>query len=311
MNEFLSKFSLQNFLRQFYCGVVFFLPLYLFVPWKVHEFFFQSGLCCKQLICIGALACVIGTLIYHLEKNLYSYVIQGIYEWLEERRPCKLFTKCKLVKKCKLPRECKLLRKCILYLKCRLFRKIIIALVVIGLCVLIHSLHLSIGKTILFSILILCMAKLFLDGKVFKTTIISWIIEGSDAKENRDKNRTETDEMQACDPGHGEIAMHDLRSIAGKIAVWSDFIHCTQSCCFAWILGTCFSYWIIERNCCACCAQCMYSKMYWSLIAAFSILFIESAFIDRHRYSFVMEMKRQYKKLFPHSPYVKTETDKH
>ena len=291
MNEFLSKFSLQNFLRQFYCGVVFFLPLYLFVPWKVHEFFFRSGLCCKQLICIGALACVIGTLIYHLEKNLYSYVIQGIYELLEECRSCKLFKKCKL------------------YWECRLFRTIIIALVVIGLCALIYLLHLSIGESILFSIFVLCIAKLILDGKVFKTTIISWIIEGSGVKENRDKNHTETDEMQARDPGHGEITMHDLRSIAGKIAVWSDFIHCTQSCCFAWILGTCFSYWIIERNCCACCAQCMYSKMDWSLIAAFSILFIESAFIDRHRYSFVMEMKRQYKKLFPHSPYVGTKKD--
>ena len=291
MNEFLSKFSLQNFLRQFYCGVVFFLPLYLFVPWKVHEFFFRRGLCCKQLICIGALACVIGTLIYHLEKNLYSYVIQGIYELLEECRSCKLFKKCKL------------------YWKCRLFRTIIIALVVIGLCALIYLLHLSIGESILSSIFVLCIAKLILDGKVFKTTIISWIIEGSDAKENRDKNRTETNEMQARDPGHGEITMHDLRSIAGKVAVWSDFIHCTQSCCFAWILGTCFSYWIIEKYYSGY-LQNMYSKMDWSLIAAFSILFIESAFIDRHRYSFVMEMKRQYKKLFPHSPYVGTKTDK-
>ena len=89
MNEFLSKFSLQNFLRQFFCGVVFFLPLYLFVLWKVHEFFFQSGICCKkQLICIGALACVIGTLIYHLEKNLYSYVIQGICECERYVRLC-------------------------------------------------------------------------------------------------------------------------------------------------------------------------------------------------------------------------------
>ena len=291
MNEFLSKFSLQNFLRQFYCGVVFFLPLYLFVPWKVHEFFFQSGLCCKQLICIGALACVIGTLIYHLEKNLYSYVIQGIYELLEDCRSCKL------VKKCKLCWEC------------RLFRTIIIALVVIGLCALIYSLHLSIGKTILFSIFILCIAKLFLDGKVFKTTIISWIIEGSDAKENRDKNHTETNEMQARDLGHREITMHDLRSIAGKIAVWSDFIHCTQSCCFAWILGTCLSYWIIEKDCCPCCAQYVSSTMCWSVSAALIILFIESVFIDRHRYSFVMEMKRQYEKLSPRNLYDGTRAD--
>ena len=282
MNEFLSKFSLQNFLRQFYCGVVFFLPLYLFVPWKVHEFFFQSGLCCKQLICIGALACVIGTLIYHLEKNLYSYVIQGIYEWLEERKSLEKYN------------------------------KIIIAGVLLcGLILTLSRCCHCLICVIIASPFILCIVKLFSDGKVFKTTIISWIIEGSDAKENKDKNHTETNEMQARDPGHGEITMHDLRSIAGKIAVWSDFIHCTQSCCFAWILGTCFSYWIIERNCCASCVEYMSSRMDWSLIAAFSILFIESVFIDRHRYSFVMEMKRQYKKLSPHSPYVKPKTDEH
>ena len=51
--------------------------------------------------------------------------------------------------------------------------------------------------------------------------------------------------------------------------------------------------------------------MVWSVIAALTILFIESAFIDRHRYSFVMEMKRQYKKLYPQSPYVETKTDDH
>ena len=301
MNEFLSKFSLQNFLRQFYCGVVFFLPLYLFVPWKVQEFFFQSGICCKkQLICIGTLACVIGTLIYHLEKNLYSYVIQGIYELLEEGRSCKLFKNCKLGRKCKL------------YGECRLFRKIIIALVVISLCVLIYLLHLSIGETILFSIFILCIAKLILDRKVFNTTIISWIIEGSDAKENKDKNRTEIksldgkeiNEIQHRDLGNGEITLHDLRSIAGKIAVWSDFIHCTQSCCFAWIFGTYYSHWLKAND-------PMSSTMVWSVRVALIMLFIESAFIDRHRYSFVMEMKRQYKKLSPQSPYVETKMGEH
>lgn len=280
MNEFLSKFSLQNFLRQFYCGVVFFLPLYLFVPWKVHEFFFQSGLCCKQLICIGALACVIGTLIYHLEKNLYSYVIQGIYEWLEERKSLEKYN-----------------------------RIIIAAVLLCGLIFsLLYYLHSLIGVIIVL-LFTLCLMKLFLGEKVFKTTIISWIIEGSDAKENRDKNHTETNEMQARDLGHREITMHDLRSIAGKIAVWSDFIHCTQSCCFAWILGTCLSYWIIEKDCCPCCAQYVSSTMCWSVSAALIILFIESVFIDRHRYSFVMEMKRQYEKLSPRNLYDGTRAD--
>ena len=290
MNEFLSKFSLQNFLRQFYCGVVFFLPLYLFVPWKVHEFFFPRDNSYIGLICMGALACVIGTLIYHLEKNLYSYVIQGIYEWLEERKSLEKYN-----------------------------RIIIAAVLLCGLIFsLLYYLHSLIGVIIVL-LFTLCLMKLFLGEKVINTTIISWIVEGSDAKEDKDKNHTETKNLDDTEPneiehrdlGNDEITMHDLRSIARRIAVWSDFIHCMQSCCFAWIFGTCFSYWIIEKNCCPCCAQYMLPTMVWSVIAALAILFIESAFIDHHRYSFVMEMKRQYKKLYPQSPYVETKTDDH
>ena len=283
MNEFLSKFSLQNFLRQFYCGVVFFLPLYLFIPWKVHEFFFSRDSSYIGLICIGALACVIGTLIYHLEKNLYSYVIQGIYEWLEER---------------------KLLEK---------YNRIIIAAVLLsGLILsLLYYLHSLIGVIIVL-LFTLCLMKLFLGEKAINTTIISWIIEGSDAKENKDKNHTETKSLDGTEPneiehrdlGNDEITMHDLRSIARRIAVWSDFIHCMQSCCFAWIFGTYFSHWLKANG-------PMSSTMIGSVIAAFIILFIESALIDRHRYSFVMEMKRQYKKLSPQSPYVETKMDDH
>ena len=251
------------------------------MPWKVHEFFFRSGLCCKQLICIGALACVIGTLIYHLEKNLYSYVIQGIYEYGY-------------------------------YVGVRVSLIVAFLLIVI---VVIEYLYpiLSIPLfchlfVVIFLVLLISLKGLY--KKTDQTTLISWIIEGSDAKENKDKNRIETNEMQARDLGHGEITMHDLRSIAGKIAVWSDFIHCTQSCCFAWILGTCFSYWIIEKNYYSGYLQDMLPTMVWSIIATLIILFIESVFIDRHRYSFVMEMKRQYEKLSPHSPYIESNTDK-
>lgn len=85
-NAILSHFSLPVILRQFFCGVVFFLPCLL--VWGVAE-------SCRDLmnsdkpIVVGffvVLCCIVGTIIHHLEKNTYSYFLQGLFCDIKRKR---------------------------------------------------------------------------------------------------------------------------------------------------------------------------------------------------------------------------------
>lgn len=89
MKGFLDNFSLSHILRQFFCGVVFFVPFFCLPADlnKVHTLkeWIQISNSNKDwsnpklaLLCI--LACIIGTVIYHLEKNLWSYPLQCVFE---------------------------------------------------------------------------------------------------------------------------------------------------------------------------------------------------------------------------------------
>ncbi len=270
MNELFSKFSLQSFLRQFFCGVVFFTPLYLFAPWCMQNFFSKCGIAMGDSIYyVGALACVIGTIIYHLEKNLYSYVIQGVYEWKTEEKlypivgSVGILLVCILmflewVKFAKWLQRC--LPTCLEQQFCLNYGWILMLIVLAGFLV----------------------AKYFLDDKTRETTLTCWKIEGSNPNDNEATKE----------------AMRELKGIAEKVSVWSDFIHCTQSCCFAWILGTYLAYYVLQscdegRACSATAA----SIMSGSIAAAIIILIIESTFIDRHRYAFVELMREKYNRL--------------
>lgn len=62
-----------------------------------------------------------------------------------------------------------------------------------------------------------------------------------------------------------------------KLATWSDFIHCVQSCCFAWIFGSFFACYITGIIVCG---------FYQGLTIAFILLAAEMI-IDMHRYKFV------------------------
>lgn len=68
MDKVFDKFSLSLILRQLLCGVVFFLPQ-LQYGIKIGD---------SLALSIGFLSLIIGTFIYHIEKNTYSYLVQGI-----------------------------------------------------------------------------------------------------------------------------------------------------------------------------------------------------------------------------------------
>lgn len=189
MDTLLNKFSLQHFFRQFFCGVVFFAPMWIFSRGRCNCFdcfLCGQGWQISQLVILGVLACVVGTIIYHLEKNLWSYLIQFVFE------------KLKL-------------------------------------------------------------------GNLLDRTEKCWLIEAR-AKKQVDKNSL--------------YAYQE--AIADKVSTWSDFIHCTQSCCFAWILGSSvYQLWIEGEG------NTPYIGN--SYFIALAILILEVC-IDAHRYQHVIRM---------------------
>lgn len=234
MDQFLSKLNLQNLLRQFCCGIVFFVPLYLFVPCQIKSFWYHAGLADKYITCIAGLSLIIGTIVYHLEKNLYSYTIQTIFE---------TFKCCSLLKA---------------------FTSILILIYFIILCFKI-ALPFEYALTVFFSILYAFGLVCTIYSKKRRLIIRTeryWQIE----------NDVENNSRQAA--------------IAKKVSVWSDFIHCTQSCCFSWILGT-----IVARYCGSRLQDDIIAKMNICVSLVLLLLSIE-LFIDSHRYIHVRRMTR-------------------
>lgn len=251
MDSFLQKFSLQNLLRQFFCGVVFFVPLWLFTQacgykccscsivdittWEAGTFFL-----------FASLASVIGTIIYHIEKNLYSYSIQTLFEVCSRHGN--------------------------LHMR-------VVPLLVAGAITLVVSplFHISDMEKIfdcymvalIFFIVVSIFNVLFTDSfiKVMKRTRVCWFIE----EQISDKS---------------SVDMFARWAVAKRISSWSDFIHCTQSCCIAWLLG-CALCKLIENNA----DMCMWNEPLFelSILIAGSVLFLEIIF-DWHRYQHVIAM---------------------
>lgn len=85
MDALLKNFSLQNLLRQFFCGAVFFVPLYLFSPYENLSLHTFSEVSSFLIFVFVSLSAIIGTIIYHIEKNLYSYFVQLVFESIHRR----------------------------------------------------------------------------------------------------------------------------------------------------------------------------------------------------------------------------------
>lgn len=246
MDQFLSKLNLQNLLRQFCCGIVFFVPLYLFVPCKINAVWKRAELEEHSLICVAALAFIIGTVIYHLEKNLYSYAIQSIFKKQYGVRSAKYLLS-------------------ILYLLC------LVALPC-SYWIFNESLH----------NIILCIGIIALIVAIVAIIIVFW-----DSKDLTTSTQTQW-----------EIESHSTKyterdwAIADKVAVWSDFIHCVQSSCFAWIAGALVAahYSCFGKGRCICCAS--KDTVAYSVGLAVCLLLIELG-IDWHRYRHVLYLTEE------------------
>lgn len=264
MDSFLQKFSLQNLLRQFFCGVVFFVPLWLFsknaeCPCCTCSVVDVTKWGTGTLLLFAALASIIGTIIYHLEKNLYSYPLMYVYErWIfkgnetdsdGEKEQGKLTT----------PPE----RKFHIWL----VWIVVAVIVMLGLLGCRHFVSWPwIAFLVFAGLWLFVVTHLLLErDAVLPITMKVWGIEYLSAKHRAGESSEPDDE-----------AIMRYAAVE-KIATWSDFIHCVQSCCFAWIFGSLLAYYITGT---------IVRGFYQGMTLAFMLLAAEMI-IDIHRYRFV------------------------
>lgn len=253
MDSFLQKFSLQNLLRQFFCGVVFFVPLYLFAREKMPAtdlLKWESGV----FFLFSSVALAVGTIIYHLEKNLYSYPLMYMYERF-------IFHN----KKEDSSREVSPFNWWLIWCIAG-----VVCLLVLGW-----------GHCVSWpwpAFIVLAIFWLFIVTRMLLESSEEMIVEQT-------KNQWKI-EYEASLKTREHKLLNKLENIstqyaaAEKIATWSDFIHCVQSCCFAWIFGSLLAFYLTET---------IVKGFYQGLTAAFVLLAAEMI-IDMHRYRFVRKM---------------------
>ena len=197
------------------------------------------------MTCLSILAIIIGTLIYHLEKNIWSYGLQILFT--SRIGKGRLWVLVALVSALGLPflvpHECKFdLLNILTYNNFSSF-VLIIAFFIMSFSIFVSSL------CILFSAL--------------TETHKMWIAEGggSDTKNNSDTRKI----------------------IMDKVSTWSDFVHCGQSCAWAWILGSMSAYVLFKND-------DILTPFYQNGIGAAVWLLVTEAFIDWHRWQHVMKV---------------------
>ena len=260
MDSLLHKFSLQNLLRQFFCGVVFFVPLWLF--------WLDAGCeCCSCLLMditkwetgafllFASFASVIGTIIYHVEKNLYSYSTQLVFEMLAKKVDST---------------ASRILVCVVLSLFC------LVCLIGFGVIYLL----------LLIPCAFIALAILTNGKRVVERTQQCWIIERYPMSGNAEKNTFKKDEL---------VSFMQSRCIAEKLSTWSDFIHCVQSCCFSWVVGCIFctssSFRVLTANSCAkknelLDMDILISDSLYIVVTILLLLFL----FDWHRYQHIIAM---------------------
>lgn len=254
MKEVLGKFSISHILRQFFCGVVFFVPFFCISGTKgknkIHSLnewlqvgFFNHDWSTPKVAALCALACVIGTIIYHLEKNLWSYPLQCLFERAFSEK-LQINHKDKEVKLNGTVPAALLLGS--------LFSFIILFSIVLShfntMPDWISKFYPLIAGVLFFVYLLfiwLCLVRELLekhqyysDGfqNVLRRTRAMWVMEELNEKEIK---------SFLSEKDTGKVIVHNslyrdalaCAAIAKRLASWSDYIHSVQCMCFAWLLG--------------------------------------------------------------------------
>lgn len=260
MNDFLGKFSLSLILRQFFCGVVFCVPCMLtcfpdgFTIDAVSEFSTDI------LLPVAIASLIIGTVIYHVEKNTYSYAIQGLFLTVLETFS---FIKDKRVSS-----------------KIETYKMYFHILLII---------LMAVDSFLFFWVddrnIWMCVsgAAALLVVNLMLSSIVTFY-----------QKAWSIDQQRVL----GANSSIDAKLVMGHLDTWSDNIHCVQCCCFAWLAGSAFSHWLSIRNIMDTC-QCMRAvfgsswevlntSIHWAILSPYGklaciILFLELIF-EFHRF---------------------------
>lgn len=221
MKDSIYGLSLGTLVRQMMCGIVFFIPIVLWKQngnWDSIVSWLQKWET-AGLIAFGAAAACIGTLIYHLEKNLWAYFWQYIriegkeyaWEWM--------------------------------------WGLMFIGGIGILVCALYYLCpHLSIvigGIYFLIMMLAICIPLLRVVHKV------SNLVEHTQNMW-RTASRLPDDFVAFLEKSNADtktvLELYEVKEIARREAGWADYIHCGQTAAFSWILS-CLLIW---GNICSC-----------------------------------------------------------
>ena len=255
MDKLFGQLSLQNILRQMFCGVVFLLPFFLFYAIvvlegqaidfrKVCTTLHEINLSGWEMTCLSILAIIIGTLIYHLEKNIWSYGLQIIFKKIQNRT---LGCVRKSILICSPPT--------LLFL-------LFVLLSFIG-----NMKWFSIAVFTVIAIATALVAIVCISCEIVKDTETMWLAEGGGDSSHKGSL----------------LDAHGLRSsiIMSKVSTWSDFIHCGQSCALAWIFGSYSAYILFDKADVLC-------GFFWLGILSSVLLLVTEGFIDWHRWQLVL-----------------------
>lgn len=250
MESFLQKISLQNLLRQFFCGVVFFVPLWLFSKKAGFECGIGSLVNISKwemgnFLNFAALTAIVGTIIYHLEKNLYSYFTQSILEFIHRHNA----------------------------------GQVALAFFLIILCFLYCLFNAEMMLFLVAFMIILSIWLIFFQNwskTVINRTQQCWIVENYTQKYPGNASCLDQKQM---------VSFLQAQCIAAKVSTWSDFIHCVQSCCFAWWGGCMLCEYIFSSTVFATCKK----DIEFSINIVTFLLVLEFLF-DWHRYKHVIAM---------------------
>lgn len=254
MKEFLDKFSLSLILRQFFCGVVFFVPffgvsgttkgtnVYSLNEW-IQKGTSNNDWSNPKVAALCVLACIVGTIIYHLEKNLWSYPLQCIFE-RTFHESLQIRDKDKDIKHDGVVPVCFLLGSIFAFFL--LFVIVVSKFEYIPDWVCKFYPLIAGGMFLLYlSLIWTYLLRNLLNGyqynveefqNVMRRTRAMWVMEEMNLK---------AIQQFASVQAKNKVVVHNnsyrdalaCATIAKRLASWSDYIHSVQCMCFAWLLG--------------------------------------------------------------------------
>jgi len=241
MKDSIYGLSLGTFVRQLMCGIVFFIPIVLWMKscdWDLIVRWLQS-LNATVLIAFGVVAACIGTIIYHVEKNLWAYAWQFVRLTCRRRGPKNG------------DKEKKYLIACIEH-----FIKKYTPLLLLAALMLVYGWLICLFLTFVYNLPLEHKALFVLFIILFSTFPIALFTGESKALVKHTQNmwcassKLPDDfavSLEKSDTSTKKIIeLYELKEIARREAGWADYIHCGQTAAFAWILSCLLIRWWVN-----------------------------------------------------------------